>query len=77
LATAFSKSKVMPRGIYIAPDERRLVSRFWQSASGFWRGPSLEKIGRAGTLIERDSLKPLDPDPDQVAVRRRGVWQEH
>ena len=34
------KSKVMPRGTYIAPDERRLVSRFWQSASGFWRGPS-------------------------------------
>ena len=30
----------MPRGISIAPDERRLVSRFWQSASGFWRGPS-------------------------------------
>ena len=30
----------MPRGIYIAPDERRLISRFWQSASGFWRGPS-------------------------------------
>lgn len=30
----------MLRGIYIAPDERRLVSRFWRSASGFWRGPS-------------------------------------
>ena len=30
----------MPRGIYIAPDERRLISRFLQSASGFWRGPS-------------------------------------
>lgn len=25
---------------YLAPDERRLLSRFWQSASGFWRGPS-------------------------------------
>lgn len=25
---------------YLAPDERRLHARFWQSASGFWRGPS-------------------------------------
>ena len=25
---------------YLAPDERRLLGRFWQSASGFWRGPS-------------------------------------
>lgn len=24
---------------YIAPDEKRLLVRFWQSASGFWRGP--------------------------------------
>ena len=24
---------------YLAPDEKRLISRFWQSASGFWRGP--------------------------------------
>ena len=23
---------------YIAPNETRLLSRFWQSASGFWRG---------------------------------------
>jgi vitamin B12/bleomycin/antimicrobial peptide transport system ATP-binding/permease protein len=23
---------------YLAPDERRLISRFWQAASGFWRG---------------------------------------
>jgi vitamin B12/bleomycin/antimicrobial peptide transport system ATP-binding/permease protein len=26
---------------YLAPDERRLLARFWQSASGFWRGPSV------------------------------------
>jgi putative ATP-binding cassette transporter len=25
---------------YLAPDERRLLARFWQSASGFWQGPS-------------------------------------
>jgi vitamin B12/bleomycin/antimicrobial peptide transport system ATP-binding/permease protein len=25
---------------YIAPDEKRLLSRFWESASGFWRGRS-------------------------------------
>src|SRR5450755_3010224 len=24
----------------LAPDEKRLISRFWQSASGFWRGRS-------------------------------------
>ena len=28
------------RDIYIAPDEKRLISRFWQCASGFWRGPT-------------------------------------
>ncbi|RDV05789.1 ABC transporter [Undibacter mobilis] len=26
--------------MYIAPDARRLIARFWQSASGFWRGPT-------------------------------------
>jgi vitamin B12/bleomycin/antimicrobial peptide transport system ATP-binding/permease protein len=30
----------MLRKPYLAPDERRLLSRFWQSASGFWRGPA-------------------------------------
>jgi putative ATP-binding cassette transporter len=30
----------MSQETYIAPDERRLISRFWQSASGFWRGPA-------------------------------------
>ena len=25
---------------YLAPDERGLLSRYWESASGFWRGPS-------------------------------------
>jgi len=30
----------MPLKSYLAPDEKRLLSRFWQSASGFWRGPS-------------------------------------
>ena len=25
---------------YMAPDEKRLLARFWQSASGFWRGRS-------------------------------------
>ncbi|MFA6266358.1 MAG: SbmA/BacA-like family transporter [Pseudolabrys sp.] len=39
MATAPSLSKILPR-IYIAPDERRLIVRFWRSASGFWRGPT-------------------------------------
>ena len=24
---------------HLAPDEKRLIARFWQSASGYWRGP--------------------------------------
>ena len=28
----------MARETYLSPDESRLLSRFWQSASGFWRG---------------------------------------
>jgi len=30
----------MYRETYLAPDGKRLISRFWQSAAGFWRGPS-------------------------------------
>ena len=33
---------------YLAPDQKRLISRFWQSASGFWRGAS---ASRAWLLI--------------------------
>ena len=25
---------------HLVPDEKRLISRFWQSASGYWHGPS-------------------------------------
>jgi putative ATP-binding cassette transporter len=28
---------------YFAPDEKQLLFRFWQSASGYWRGPSAWK----------------------------------
>jgi putative ATP-binding cassette transporter len=34
-----SESKVLKQ-TYLVPDEKRLLSRFWQSASGFWRGRS-------------------------------------
>jgi putative ATP-binding cassette transporter len=30
----------MLKQIYLAPDEKQLLARFWQSASGYWRGPS-------------------------------------
>lgn len=30
----------MLKQTYLVPDEKRLLSRFWQSASGFWRGRS-------------------------------------
>jgi putative ATP-binding cassette transporter len=29
---------------YLAPDEKRLISRFWQSAAGFWRGPPAWRV---------------------------------
>lgn len=29
----------MPHESYVAPDERRLLARYWHTASGFWRGP--------------------------------------
>ena len=38
----------MLRQIYTAPDEKRLLARFWQSASGFWLGLS---AWRAWTLV--------------------------
>ena len=34
-----SESKVLNQ-TYLVPDEKRLLSRFWQSASGYWRGRS-------------------------------------
>jgi putative ATP-binding cassette transporter len=36
---------------YIAPDERRLLARFWQSASGFWRGRSAWRAWLLGALM--------------------------
>jgi putative ATP-binding cassette transporter len=36
---------------YLAPDERRLISRFWQSASGFWRGPSAWRVWLLAVLL--------------------------
>jgi len=32
-------SNPMSLEMYLAPDEKRLISRFWQSATRFWRGP--------------------------------------
>src|SRR5450759_5945603 len=36
---------------YIAPDEKRLLSRFWQSASGFWRGRSASRSWLLVTVL--------------------------
>jgi putative ATP-binding cassette transporter len=36
---------------YIAPDEKRLLTRFWQSASGFWRGRSAWRAWFLVTLL--------------------------
>ena len=38
----------MPHETYLAPDERRLIARFWQSAAGFWLG---ELAWRAWLLV--------------------------
>jgi putative ATP-binding cassette transporter len=37
--------------IYTAPDEKRLLARFWQSASGFWRGRSAWRAWLLVTLL--------------------------
>jgi putative ATP-binding cassette transporter len=36
---------------YIAPDEKQLLARFWQSASGFWRGRSAWRAWRLVALL--------------------------
>ena len=39
-APPLSTRSEMPDQAYVAPDEGELLSRFWQSASGFWKGRS-------------------------------------
>ena len=41
----------MLKRTYIAPDELRLLARFWQSASGFWRGRSAWRAWLLVTLL--------------------------
>jgi putative ATP-binding cassette transporter len=41
----------MTTEIYVAPDERRLIWRFWQSASGFWRGQSAWRVWLLTALL--------------------------
>lgn len=41
----------MNRTRYITPDEWRLITRFWQSASGFWQGPSAWRIWLLSGLL--------------------------
>jgi putative ATP-binding cassette transporter len=41
----------MLRKPYLAPDERRLLSRFWQTASGFWRGPAAWRAWLLAALL--------------------------
>jgi vitamin B12/bleomycin/antimicrobial peptide transport system ATP-binding/permease protein len=36
---------------YLPPDERRLIFRFWQSASGFWRGASAWRVWLLTALL--------------------------
>lgn len=44
------QAKILGR-TYISPDERQLLSRFWQSASGFWRGRSAWRAWLLVTLL--------------------------
>jgi len=41
----------MNRETYVGPNERRLIWRFWQSASGFWRGPSAWRVWLLTALL--------------------------
>ena len=41
----------MSHEIYHVPDQKRLLSRFWQSASGFWRGTTAWRAWLLFTLL--------------------------
>jgi putative ATP-binding cassette transporter len=49
----------MPLKTYLAPDEKRLLSRFWQSASGFWRGSSAWRAWLLVALLVATALLQL------------------
>jgi hypothetical protein len=51
----------MLRKHYPAPDEKRLVSRFWQSASGSWRGltASRARLERQVHRLVEGAVAPL------------------
>lgn len=38
--SGFARIEATPQETSAAPDEKRLIARFWRSASGFWRGAS-------------------------------------
>jgi putative ATP-binding cassette transporter len=40
IARPMAAESSMLKQTYLAPDEKQLLARFWQSASGYWRGPS-------------------------------------
>jgi putative ATP-binding cassette transporter len=41
----------MTRPVHVPETERRLIRRFWQSASGFWRGPSAWRVWLLTALL--------------------------
>jgi putative ATP-binding cassette transporter len=41
----------MARQTYPAQTEKRLIRRFWQSASGFWKGPSAWRVWLLTALL--------------------------
>jgi vitamin B12/bleomycin/antimicrobial peptide transport system ATP-binding/permease protein len=49
----------MLKQTYIAPDEMRLLARFWQSASGYWRGRSAWRAWLLLTLLIANVLLQL------------------
>jgi putative ATP-binding cassette transporter len=48
IARPMQPNRNMLQRPYFAPNEKVLLSRFWQSASGYWRGPG---AGRAWLLV--------------------------
>jgi putative ATP-binding cassette transporter len=49
----------MLKQTYIAPDEKRLLARFWKSASGFWRGRAAWSAWLLVTLLIANVLLQL------------------
>lgn len=56
---------------YLAPDEMRLLARFWQSASGRNEDSRVLMVGQAGMNALRDTLLKNTP---QIPIDLERIW---